>query len=320
MFRKRISAGRGGNPSRPTDSTGAFIGCRFGEGWLMLIESNDHLQNCRCRNCSALGVVRQDHAGFTLIELLVVIAIIAILAAMLLPALSNAKMHAYKVKSVSNLRQLQLGARMYAEDNSDFLLPNAPFNPPSPGSKAWIDVSTMAYVEGLQNQVGNTNMAIYTSGLLAPYLGNQIGVYKSPADRVPSLNGQRIRSYSMNGQMGCKYLIGRINFDAPAIQYVKQSSIIRPSPSDAFVFCEENPGTINDGYLEIHSQPATAGFPDVPAAYLGGSCAFSFADGHSQAHKWQTDVLLKAKVANPTLIGGRNNADWIWFSEHAASN
>src|ERR1700690_2725538 len=162
-------------------------------------------------------VITRGRPAFTLIELLVVIAIIAILAALLLPALSRAKMQALRAGSVNNIKQLQMGARMYADDNNGVLLPNAPFNPPSPGAKAWIDVSTTAYEEGLQNQMGNTNVALYTSGLLAPYLGNQIGVYRSPGDTLLSANGQRVRSYSMNGQMGCVYTIGKINFDPPAI-------------------------------------------------------------------------------------------------------
>jgi len=262
---------------------------------------------------------RRRHA-FTLIELLVVIAIIAILAALLLPALARAKMQAWRAQSSSNLRQMQVGAAMYANDNHSFLLPNAPYNPPVSGAKAWIDVSSMAFVEGIGSEIGNTNTAVYTSGLLAPYLGNQIGVYRSPGDVLSSANGQRIRSYSMNGQMGCAYLVGKINFDSPAYMYVKETDIISPAPVNAFIFCEESPYTINDGYLEINSQVSSPGFPDVPAAYLGGACAFSFADGHTEVHKWQTTVLLKARGEFPTLTGGRNNADWIWFTQHATAN
>ena len=267
----------------------------------------------RPRDCS-------PKQAFTLIELLVVIAIIAILAAMLLPALAAAKMRAWSVRSQSNIRQLQIGAMMYANDNNGILLPNAPFNPPVPGSQAWIDVSSMAYVEGLGSQQGNTNMALYTSGLLAPYLGNQLGVYRSPADTMPSQNGQRIRSYSMNGQMGCYYIKNKINYDSIAIQYVKESDLVRPGPSKLFVFCEENPYTINDGYLQISSQLTSPGFPDVPAAYLGGACAFSFADGHCEVHKWVTGTLLTAKGAYPNLLTGNKNADWLWFSQHATTN
>src|SRR5215469_4643367 len=150
---------------------------------------------------------RSRHPAFTLIELLVVIAIIAILAAVLLPVLSKAKMQAWRSQSSNNVRQLQYGALMYANDNNGYLLPNAPFPPPTlPSSESWIDVSTANYIEGPGALVGNTNITLYTDGLLAPFLTGETGVYKSPADNTPSANGQRIRSYSMNGQMGCFYL------------------------------------------------------------------------------------------------------------------
>jgi prepilin-type N-terminal cleavage/methylation domain-containing protein/prepilin-type processing-associated H-X9-DG protein len=278
------------------------------------------MKNCTRSNNLSSSLKRRSPSAFTLIELLVVIAIIAILAAMLLPALARAKMQAWRAKSVSNVRQLQLGAVMYANDCNGFLLPNAPFNPPSPGSKAWVDVSTTDYEEGLGNQTGNTNMALYTTALLAPYLANQIGVYSSPGDTLLSANGRRLRSYSMNGQMGAVYTKRTVNFDTPALLYVKESDITRPIPSDAFVFCEESPYTINDGYVEINSQTSAPAFPDVPAAYLGGSGTFSFADGHAESHKWVTGTIRNAKSAFPNLINGNKNADWLWFSQHAAAN
>jgi len=258
---------------------------------------------------------RPARDGFTLIELLVVIAIIAILAAMLLPALARAKMEAWKAGSLNNLKELQLGAKMYGDDSAGVLLPNAPYNPPSPGAKAWIDVSSMTYVEGMKTEIGNTNTALYTSGLLAPYLGNQLGVYRSPADTIPSLNGQRIRSYSMNGQMGTIYTKTYYNPDAPASTYARENDIKQPVPSNAFVFCEECPYTIDDGYLEIDSLHGV--FPDVPAAYLGNGCPFSFADGHCEYHKWMTSVLRTA--TGHSIVAGIANPDWQWFTQHATS-
>jgi prepilin-type N-terminal cleavage/methylation domain-containing protein len=267
---------------------------------------------------------RDERDGFTLIELLVVIAIIAILAAMLLPVLSRAKIQAWKVQSANNLKQLQTGALMYANDNNGILLPNAPFPPPKlQSSESWVDVSSTAFEEGLDSEEGNTNTALYTDALLSPFLTGAIGVYKSPGDIIPSSNGQRIRSYSMNGQMGCYYLIkpsNDYNGDVGALQYSREADLKYPiTPDQGFIFCEENPYSINDGYLQVSVQTSKPGFPDVPAAYLGGACAFSFADGHAEVHKWRTETLITAKGHWPNLINGNQNADWQWFAQHTAA-
>jgi prepilin-type N-terminal cleavage/methylation domain-containing protein/prepilin-type processing-associated H-X9-DG protein len=263
----------------------------------------------RGRNCRA----------FTLIELLVVIAIIAILAAMLLPALSKAKMAAWGSQCISNLKQCQLAAAEYKGDNNSYLVPNSPFSGYSgagSSNTAWID-SANGDESYPGASSGNTNLALYTSGLLAPYVAKQVGVYKCPADNIPSANGQRLRTYSMNGQMGAVYMApAHFNDDSPALQYVKDSDITHPAPADAFVFCEENLWSINDGYLEIDSH--AGGFPDVPGAYHDNALGISFADGHAQIHKWQTQLLKNAK--GHSVTGGKENVDWIWFSQHAAAD
>ncbi|HEY3862217.1 MAG TPA: prepilin-type N-terminal cleavage/methylation domain-containing protein [Verrucomicrobiae bacterium] len=264
---------------------------------------------------------RNALAAFTLIELLVVIAIIAILAAMLLPALSRAKTEAWGTQCVNNLKECQLAAEAYKTDNNGFLVPNSPYSgfaDAGASNTSWIDCAD-GYESYPLASTGNTNRSLYTSGLLAPYVAKQVGVYKCPADNIPSANGQRLRTYSMNGQMGAVYMAAQhFNDDTPALQYSKEADIIHPSPSDAFVFCEENRYSINDGYLEVHTHDGS--FPDVPAAYHANSLALSFADGHASIHKWQTSTLLNAKGQNPQVPGGTDNVDWIWFAQHSAAD
>jgi prepilin-type N-terminal cleavage/methylation domain-containing protein/prepilin-type processing-associated H-X9-DG protein len=287
--------------------------------WLGYFMCKDEI---RRRAALAKPLARYRHCGFTLIELLVVIAIIAILAAMLLPALARAKCKSYSAKCASNLKQLQLGWHMYKDDNNGYLLPNSPYGwGLSGGAKAWVDAT---YEEGWTAELGNTNLALYTDGLLAPYLVNQVGVYKCPADTVPSANGQRLRSYSMNGQMGAVYITTH-NLDVGALQYSKESDLAPPLPPVmAWIFADENPDSINDGYLEVDSVGGS--FPDVPAAYLcGNACGFSFADGHAEIHKWLTSALTSIVVAspksvhNPQVVGGTMNADWIWYAQRSAA-
>lgn len=259
--------------------------------------------------------------GFTLIELLVVIAIIAILAAMLLPALARAKTQAWQTQCISNLKQCQLAAAMYKGDNNGYLVPNSPYtgyNDAGAASNAWVDSYT-SYESYPTAYAGNTNILLYKTGLLAPYVAQQVGVYKCPADIIPSPNGQRLRSYSMNGQMGAVYMAKMgFNDDPPALQYSKESDIIHPAPSDAFVFCDESLYTINDGFLEVDSHGAS--FPDVPGSYHNNGLGVSFADGHAQVHKWLTQTLANAKSADPQVPGGPSNKDWIWFAQHSAAD
>ncbi len=263
--------------------------------------------------------------GFTLIELLVVIGTGCLLASFIVPALARAKIKSPDVGCLSNLRQMQLGWLMYRDDNNDVLLSN---------DKGFQQNGWLGNVgnQDWYNASANTNAATYATSVFWPYVGRDVSVFRCPADFKPSQNGYRLRSYSMNGQMGEPNTAQfNENMAGGYLEYQKGSDLTCPTPANAFVFCDESFWTMNDGWLEINAQSPQ--FPDAPAAYHAGGCGFGFADGHAEIHKWTGPYSMSGTapvgvrgipyafgVVRPgaTLVSSSgSDPDWRWLIQHA---
>ncbi len=250
--------------------------------------------------------------AFTLIELLVVIAIIAILAAMLLPALARSKAKAQGIVCINNMKQLNLAWLMYAGDYAD----HVPLNPAGsasddvglPGgiSGAWV-AGWLQYAPS--STTDNTNTAYLVSpnyqqyGSIGFYLKNA-GVYKCPGDKTSDpVYGPRVRSCSMNCLVGYTDAGNNYNIDSDVANYEifrKSSDFKKISPSNAFVFLDEQATSIDDGWFLLDptgfnptGSTTSLEVRNVPAVYHNQCSSFGMADGHAEIHKWLSSNFAK---------------------------
>ena len=290
---------------------------------------------------------RKCAAGFTLIELLVVIAIIAILAAMLLPALSLAKSKAQAINCMNNFNQLMKACIMYTGDNSELYPPNPDDGTTLPGY-CWLGGNVQGWMPtvsaGGSADAGNAALLkSQSTDLLATYLGNAIGVFKCPTDpRYCIFGGQTVpvvRSCSANQGVGSvdsswanggshagrptspvngPWLDGSHGHKAgqPYATFGKATSFRNCSPTDIWVYVDEDPWSINDaGMAVIASTPDVV---DYPTTRHKNATGFAFADGHAEVHKWKSNLFVcNGPPPRKTAQPGAEYNDWYWYAWHA---
>jgi prepilin-type N-terminal cleavage/methylation domain-containing protein/prepilin-type processing-associated H-X9-DG protein len=253
--------------------------------------------------------------GFTLIELLVVIAIIAILASMLLPALAKAKTKAQGIMCMNNTKQLALAWRLYVGDNNDRI-------PPAfsslPGNRVWV-YGIQDWASGNRDNWDITNTLM--RGVIWKYTGGAAKIYKCPADNFRTTGTQgreRLRSNSINAWVGMHD--GQATWfgnSPPWRMFLKESDFV--APADTWVFVDEHPDSMNDGFFCVNMNPApnlaAAVLPDAPASYHNGACGFAFADGHSEIKKWldpRTKIPVRRAPFNAGNHANSKDVQWIW--------